>query len=33
MYRMIFEKENDILRAKKMGITELDKKYNIKDIV
>ena len=31
--RFIFEKENDILRAKKMGITELDKKYNIKDIV
>ena len=31
--RLIFNKENDILRAKKMGITELDKKYNIKDIV
>ena len=31
--RFIFEKENDILRAKKMGITELDRKYNIKDIV
>jgi len=31
--RFIFNKENDILRAKKMGITDLDKKYNIKDIV
>ena len=31
--RLIFNKENDILRAKKMGITELDRKYNIKDIV
>ena len=31
--RFIFKKDNDILRAKKMGITELDKKYNIKDIV
>jgi len=31
--RFIFEKENDILRAKKMGITELDRKYNIEDIV
>jgi len=31
--RFIFKKDNDILRAKKMGITELDRKYNIKDIV
>ena len=31
--RFIFRKDNDILRAKKMGITELDRKYNIKDIV
>ena len=31
--RFIFKKENDILRAKKMGITELDRKYNIEDIV
>tara|TARA_B100001123_G_scaffold267427_1_gene297699 strand:- start:709 stop:1656 length:948 start_codon:yes stop_codon:yes gene_type:complete len=31
--RFIFEKPNDILRAKKMGITELDRKYNIKDII
>jgi len=31
--RFIFEKKNDILRAKEMGITELDRKYNIKDIV
>jgi len=31
--RLIFNKKNDILRAKKMGITELDRKYNIKDIV
>ncbi len=31
--RFIFNKENDIIRAKKMGITELDKKYNIKDII
>ena len=31
--RFIFEKKNDILRAKKMGITELDRKYNIRDIV
>jgi len=31
--RFIFDKEIDILRAKKMGITELDIKYNIKDIV
>ena len=31
--RFIFKKGNDILRAKKMGITELDRKYNIKDIV
>ena len=31
--RFIFKKENDISRAKKMGITELDRKYNIKDIV
>ena len=31
--RFIFKKDNDILRAKKMGVTELDRKYNIKDIV
>tara|TARA_Y100000590_G_scaffold416464_1_gene515209 strand:+ start:750 stop:1697 length:948 start_codon:yes stop_codon:yes gene_type:complete len=31
--RFIFEKESEILRAKQMGITELDRKYNIKDIV
>ena len=31
--RFIFKKESDILRAKKMGITELDRKYSIKDIV
>ena len=31
--RFILNKDNDILRAKKMGITELDRKYNIKDIV
>ncbi len=31
--RFIFKKENDILRAKKMGITELNRKYNIKDII
>ena len=31
--RFIFKKPNDILRAKKMGITELDRKYNIQDIV
>ena len=31
--RFIFKKDNDILRAKKMGITELDRKYNINDIV
>jgi fructose-1,6-bisphosphatase II / sedoheptulose-1,7-bisphosphatase len=31
--RFIFKKEDDILRAKKMGITELDRKYSIKDIV
>ena len=31
--RFIFEKPNDISRAKEMGITELDRKYNIKDIV
>ena len=31
--RFIFKKDNDILRAKEMGITELDRKYNIKDIV
>ena len=31
--RFIFKKDNDILRAKKMGITELDRKYNIKDII
>ena len=31
--RFIFKKENDILRAKKIGITELDRKYNIEDIV
>jgi len=31
--RFIFEKKNDILRAKEMGITELDRKYNISDIV
>ena len=31
--RFIFKNDNDILRAKKMGITELDRKYNINDIV
>jgi fructose-1,6-bisphosphatase II / sedoheptulose-1,7-bisphosphatase len=31
--RFIFKKDNDILRAKKMGVTELDRKYNIKEIV
>jgi len=31
--RFIFNKESDILRAKKMGIKELDKKYNINEIV
>jgi len=31
--RFIFSEKNDIIRAKKMGITELDKKYNINDIV
>ena len=31
--RFIFEKENDIYRAKKMGIKELDKKYELSEII
>ena len=31
--RFIFEKENDILEAKKMGITDLKKKYELNEIV
>ena len=31
--RLIFNNEKDIVRAKKMGISDLDKKYSIKDIV
>jgi len=31
--RFIFENENDKLRAKKMGIKDLDKKYNLNEIV
>ena len=31
--RFIFNKENTILRAKKMGIKDLDKKYNLNEIV
>ena len=31
--RFIFKEENDISRAKKMGIKDLNKKYNLKEIV
>ena len=31
--RFLFENENDKLRAKKMGIKDLDKKYNLNEIV
>ena len=31
--RFIFEEANDISRAKKMGINELDKKYELKEII
>ena len=31
--RFIFEDENDIYRAKKMGIDELDKKYELNEII
>ena len=31
--KFIFENENDKLRAKKMGIKDLDKKYNLNEIV
>ena len=31
--RFIFEDENDIYRAKKMGINELDKKYELNEII
>ena len=31
--RFLFKTENDINRAKKMGITDLNKKYDLKDIV
>ena len=31
--RFIFESEKDIMRAKEMGITELNKKYTLKEIV
>jgi len=31
--RFLFKNDNDILRAKKMGIKELDKKYNLNEIV
>ena len=31
--RFIFENDNDISRAKKMGIVDLNKKYNLKEIV
>ena len=31
--RLIFENEEEISRAKKMGITEINKKYNLNDIV
>ena len=31
--RFIFEKENDIYRAKKMGIKELDRKYELSEII
>ena len=31
--RFIFENENDKLRAKKMGIKDLDRKYNLNEIV
>ena len=31
--RFIFKEENEILRAKKMGIKDLNKKYNLKEIV
>ena len=31
--RFLFDTENDKLRAKKMGITNLKKKYNLKEII
>ncbi len=31
--RFIFETENDKIRAKEMGITDLDKKYNLNEII
>ncbi len=31
--RFIFKEENEISRAKKMGIEDLNKKYNLKEIV
>ena len=31
--RFIFKEENDISRAKKMGISELDKKYELNEII
>ena len=31
--RFLFENERDINRAKKMGITELNKKYNLNEII
>ncbi len=31
--RFLFQNEKDILRAKKMGITDLEKKYELKEIV
>jgi fructose-1,6-bisphosphatase II / sedoheptulose-1,7-bisphosphatase len=31
--RLIFKDEKDIFRAKEMGIKELDKKYDLKEIV
>ena len=31
--RFLFDTENDKLRAKKMGITNLEKKYDLKEII
>ena len=31
--RFLFEKDNDITEAKKMGITDLNKKYELNEIV
>ena len=31
--RLLFQNENEIERANKMGITDLDKKYNLEDMI